>query len=260
MEAIEKTYRQIVYEKGDSGFISAPSMLVVTLLFIIAVLSVPVQEPQKIIWFAVYPIIASEITSIGFGKVFIKSLWIIPFIALIGMFNPIIDTRTAFRVGNVGVSCGWVSFTSIILRGLLSFQAVLILVMTTGFLDMFNSMRRLGCPAVLTTQLFLTYRYIAVIMEEALTMKRARTARGYGKKKYPLVLWGRLVGQLLVRSMQRATRIHKAMCARGFNGTMPTGNSLSWNGRAFLWLAVWITVIIALRFIDFSDFITNYAI
>jgi len=61
------------------------------------------------------------------------------------MFNPILDTGEAFRVGDVAVSRGWVSFLSILLRGLFAVQAVVILTLSVGFYDMCASLRRIGC-------------------------------------------------------------------------------------------------------------------
>ena len=59
-------------------------MLIITLVYLIAVLSVPIYAPQKLIWLAAYPIIASEAYGIGYWAVLKKSLWIIPFLILIG--------------------------------------------------------------------------------------------------------------------------------------------------------------------------------
>ena len=52
-------------------------------------------------------------------------------------------------------------------------------------------------------------------------MRRARQARGFGSDKLSLSLWAALVGQLLVRSADRASTIHRAMLARGFDGELP---------------------------------------
>lgn len=82
------------------------SMLVVTLVYLVAVLSVPLYAPQQIIWLGVYPVIQSEMSGIGYGRIFLKSLWVLPLIAVIGIFNPFIDTDVAFRVGDVAVSRG----------------------------------------------------------------------------------------------------------------------------------------------------------
>lgn len=258
MGQLEKTYQQIVrLENSRKCTHSSPAILIVTLLYLICVLSVPIYQPQKLIWLAAYPIVASEMEGIGYGRIFLRSLWILPLVSFIGIFNPFIETEIAFRIGNVAISRGWLSFTSILIRGLLSFQAVLILVGTTGFIDIFNSLRKIGCPAVLTTQLLLTYRYISVIIDQAMIMKRAREARGYGRKSYPLKMWGQFIGQLIVQSMQRATWIHRAMDARGFDGTLPTGNTIKWSKSSWLWLIAWSVIIICLRFIDFSTLIKH---
>lgn len=238
-------------------YAAAPSMLAVTVLFLIAVLSVPVYEPQRLIWYTIYPVVASEMTGAGFLKVFIRSLWILPLVVLIAIFNPLIDTTTAFMVGDYNISQGWVSFTSIILRGLLSFQALILLVINTGFINLFNSMNSLGFPTVLTTQMLLTYRYFVVVADEAIVMKRAREARGYGRKRYTLKEWGRFIGLLLLRSTAKATGIHQAMKARGFDGTLPLGPKMSWNKSAWLWLIGWTVTFVFLRFYDISSLVTR---
>ncbi len=238
-----------------AGKVSAPALLVVTLVYLVAVLSVPLYAPQRIVWLAVYPVVQSEMSGIGFARVFGKSLWVLPLILLIGIFNPFIDTQTAFTIGGVAVSRGWVSFFSIMLRGLLAVQAVVILTMTAGFYDMCHAMRRFGCPKVLVTQLQFTYRYMVVVVEEAVGMDRARKARGFGRNSYPLRMWGRMVGQLLVRSYERATRIYRAMLSRGFDGTMPLSRPQHMSGLSWVFMLIWVAVMLALRLINISQLI-----
>lgn len=257
MADLEKIHRRLIKDdKNGKSFLSSPAMLILTLSYLVLVLSVPVSQPQKLIWMAAYPIIGSELSGIGFCKIFGRSLWILPIVFLIGILNPILDKTPAFKIGNLDVSTGWVSFIAIILRGLLSFQAILLLIETTGFNDIFRTMRYIGLPKILCTQLMLTYRYIAVLLEEVIIMKRARMARGYGKDSYPIKMWGQFIGQLLIRCVQRATAIHRAMIARGFNGTLPTGSKLEWNLASVIRLIIAIVIIGALRFIDFSRLIS----
>lgn len=228
--------------------IPALAVLIVTLTFIITVLSVPLETPQILIWFAIFPIIQSEISGIGFSNVFIKSLWVLPIIIAIGIFNPILDREIVYSVGNVQISQGWLSFISITLRGLLTVQAVILLTLTSGFYDMCNALRKLGCPKILVTQIQFTYRYILVILEEASNMERAIKSRGFGRKSYPLTLWGRIIGQLLIRSYERAIRIHNAMLSRGFNGVMPDSQIAVIDWKSIIFIIVWILVFIILRF------------
>lgn len=227
--------------------VSAVAITTVTLVYLVCVLSVPVYRPQTLVWLAIYPIVVAEMAGIGFSRVFLKSLWVLPLVLLIAAFNPIYDTQTAFQVCGFTVSRGWVSFTSILLRGLLSMQAVIILIETAGFCDMCVAMRRMGCPRMLVTQMLLTYRFMSVLIEEALGMHRARQARGFGRKSYPLRDWARFAGQLLIRSSARATRIYNAMLARGFDGTLPVQGSISMNGKSWAFLLICSAACIAIR-------------
>lgn len=235
---------------------TSPAMLLLTLFYLVAVLSVPLYEPQKLIWLTAYPIIYSEMSGIGYGKVLLRSVWILPLLALIAMFNPILDKSFAFQIGPVSVSQGWVGFVSILLRGLLSLQGCVIMVMSVGFLELFNSLSRLHFPSVLCSQLLLTYRYLSLILEEAISMHRARASRGYGRSSYPIKMWGRFIGQLLIRSSIRSVRIHRAMTARGFHGTLPTGRTRAWCKSDWLLVGWWGILIVILRFVDFSSIIT----
>lgn len=253
MSKIESTFFKLINPRREGReILSPPAMLILTIIYLIAVLSVPVSQPQKLIWLAAYPIVFSEIINVGYGKILGRSLWVLPLVVLIGIFNPFYDRTIAFQIGSIDISRGWVSFASIILRGLLSFQAVLILIATTGFLEIFSAMRKLKIPEVLCSQMLLTYRYISVLLEEVIVMKRARSARGYGRSSYPLKMWGRFIGQLLIRATQRATHIHRAMLARGYKGILPTGNYSGWNKTSIIGLCLATLIILFLRFFDFS--------
>lgn len=248
MMKLESTLAGMGRRARRSSFpVSGVAMLVVTVVYLVSVLSVPVSRPQTLVWLAVYPVVLAEMSGEGFLRVFLQSLWVLPIVLLIALFNPVFDTAPAFTVAGVVVSRGWVSFVSILLRGLLSMQAVLLLVRTSGFYDMCAALRRIGCPRILVTQLLLTYRYMSVLVEEALWMHRAREARGFGRKSYPLSMWGRMVGQLLIRSSERASRIYRAMLVRGFDGTVPVENAVSMNRLSILFLIITSAAIIALR-------------
>ena len=226
--------------------------MAVTLVYLCLLLSVPLQDVQRLVWFAAYPIVWSSVVGTGYGRVLRRSLYVLPLLAFVGMFNPMVDTAPAFRVGAVSVSRGWVSFVSILLRGMLSVQAVLVLMDTCGFADICRRLRALGVPAFLTTQLLLVYRYMGLLLEEVQTMSRARAARGYGRRSYPLSLWGAMAGQLFLRSVDRAERIHRAMLARGFDGGMPRYTPADRHGShgrgAVVWALAWTLLLVWLRF------------
>ena len=101
-------------------------------------------------------------------------------------------------------------------------------------------------------------------IEYAAAMQQARDARSFGRKSYPLKVWGTLVGQLLIRTFDRAERISRAMLARGFTGRIPEGMSErpAWKMRDTLFLAAWCSALVLLRLCrpaeNFSMLINNF--
>lgn len=241
------------------GQIDPRALLVVTLLYLVAMLSVPASETGRLIWFAAYPIITAPLAHEPFERVFAKSLYVLPVVVIIGIFNPLYDHRTAFVIGSVHVSAGWVSFLSIVLRGLMSVQALLLLISLVGFNGMCSAMAAIGVPRMLTTQLLMVYRYMGLLLTEALEMHRARVARGLGHRGYRMSAWATYVGQLMIRTIERARRIHMAMTARGFDGTLDTRRRQKWHTPDTVYVLVWTLVFICLRFADIQAILLHIA-
>lgn len=140
----------------------ARSKLLVTVVFLVTMLSVPLCRLPELLLFFVFPIVACAMGGLSYGTIFRRSLVVLPFVVFIGVFNLFYDREPVFRIGTLAVTAGWVSFLSIVLRGLLSVQALLVLIGSTGYYGLCRSMQRLGVPAVFTTQLLFVYRYLYV--------------------------------------------------------------------------------------------------
>lgn len=237
---------------------STRANMLVTLIYLCLLLSVPLQDTQRLLWFAAYPIVWASVAGVGYGTILRRSLYVLPIIIFIGIFNPLFDHESAFIVHGIVISRGWLSFVSIIIRGMLSAQAVILLIGICGFADICRQMCTLRIPTFLTTQLLLLYRYLSVLLDELRTMLRARAARCYGRKNMSLKLWGDMAGQLFLRSVDRAQRIHQAMLARGFDGVMPSYSHAGHSGSHGIWAiicsAIWIALFVALRWAPAIDF------
>lgn len=265
MAAIEKAITRLnsleTAHRYGGGTVDVRMQLWVTLAYLVALLSIPVYDPAHLLWMACYPIVAAEVSGIGYLRVLARSLWVLPLVVVIGMFNPLLDTDIVWRIGALSISRGWLSFLSLVIRGLLAFQALIILVETCGFQDICRALRYFKCPGVLVTQLMMLYRYLGVLMQEALLMQRARQARGYGRKSYPLRQWGVFAGQLLLRSVVRARRVHVAMTARGFDGVFRFRSfEKSPSLRDWTYLIVWIGVFAAIRFLNLTSIMAHLII
>ena len=67
------------------------------------------------------------------------------------------------KFGPLGISGGWISFLSILLRCVLTVWVAMILVATTGFHAMCSGLERMGVPNVFVVPLLLVHRYLFVL-------------------------------------------------------------------------------------------------
>ena len=121
---------------------------------------------------------------------------------------------------------GLVRFASIIFKSMISVQAAALLILTTQFTDTLWALGALHVPGVLVAIISFMYRYIFVLVEEAVRLQRARESRSAVLSgKGPSLMFqarttGRMIGSLLVRSFARSERVYQAMVARGYQGEL----------------------------------------
>ncbi len=231
--------------------------LAVTLLYLVAMLSVPLTRLSELLLFVLYPVVMAAVGGFRYGSILRRSLVVLPFVAFIGLFNIFQAREPLFRIGPIIISVGWTTFVSILLRGLLSVQALLLLIYTTGYYRLCRSLQRIGVPELLTTQLLFVHRYLCVLLRESIALSMACDARSFGRRSYPLRTWGTLICQLLLRTFDRADRIGLAMAARGFTGRIPElpGTHTRWQRADTLYVTGWGIVFVGLRFISPERFL-----
>jgi len=142
----------------------------------------------------------------------------------LAIFLPVIFLLSLSVPMSQGFAVGWDIMVSIFLRSTLAFCAALWLVNIMPFDQLLVTLRSLKVSEVLIAILAFMYRYFFVLWDELRKMQTARRARTLGAQS----LWSRwktlanLIGMLLIRAMERAERIHGAMCARGWDGHVRT--------------------------------------
>lgn len=224
--------------------------LLTTLLFITAVVSFDKYALSGLIPFLIYPLSLLVLGSLPPGYLFKRILVAAPFALFIGVFNPILDREIMVRIGEVGISGGWISFASIMLRFTLTVSAALILIATTGFNEVCLALRKMGMPAGLSVQLLFLFRYLFVLIEEAARMSRAREVRSFGGKGMGMKVFSHMIGQLLLRTIDRARRIHLGMLCRGFDGELRLLRTFRWRWRDAAFVLVWAALFAAMRRFD----------
>ena len=165
-------------------------------------------------------------------RVFLRSLVAIPFIliALPTVFTkpglPLFELDlTLFAL--TGTQEGLDFFISVLLKSWASVTAAVVLTATTPPLRLLEALRALRIPAILVAIVMLMYRYLFVLVDEAQSLMRARTARSaaIGPKSGGSLVWraksaGGMAGSLFIRTLDRSERIYMAMLARGYDGTL----------------------------------------
>jgi cobalt/nickel transport system permease protein len=231
--------------------------LITTLVFIITVMSFKRYDLSGIIPFFVYPAVLIRAGNIPLGYLLKRILLVLPFVLFIGIMNPFLNQMPLMHIGPVAISAGMISFISILIRCILTVMAALILVATTGFHGICMGLERIGVPNMFVIQLLFVYRYLFVLIEEASRMARARALRSFSSNGLSLNVWTSLIGHLLLRTIDRARRIHLAMLSRGFTGDIKLARKYEFKFRDLLFLGGWSSLFIVLRFFNLSTFIGN---
>jgi len=127
---------------------------------------------------------------------------------------------------------GVLLFVTILIKAWLSVLVSGLLVATTPFPTLLQAMRTLHVPTILTTIISFMYRYLFVLVDEAMRLQTAREARSAGSGG--TLLWrarvlGGMIGSLFIRSYERSERIYVAMLSRGSTSQVRAPTRLVWH-------------------------------
>lgn len=194
------------------------SKLLVTVAYIATVVSFDKYALSAMLPMLLYPVVMFQVSGIPVRACLYKLRVVLPLVLAVGLFNPLFDRAPMLALGGVAVSGGVISMLTLMLKGVLSLMASFLLMATTGIDALCAALRRLRVPGMLVTLLLLTYRYVGVMTEELAVMTDAYHLRAPGQRGIHHSAWGSFLGQLLLRSMDRAEALYAAMRLRGYRG------------------------------------------
>lgn len=129
------------------------------------------------------------------------------------------------RVEVLGLSVSepglWAAAT-LVVKGSIGVLAALTLAATTEPQEVLAGLRRLRMPDLIVQIMGFMLRYLDVVTAEMARMTTAMRSRGCDPRSprhWPVL--ARSLGALFIRSYERGERVHLAMLARGYDGTMP---------------------------------------
>jgi cobalt/nickel transport system permease protein len=183
-------------------------------------------------------ILSAEILSnLGIGYVWKRASLALPFVlaALPIVFTTPGDPLFTLDLGPLRLAAsgaGMGRFVNVALKSWLSVQAAIVLASSTPFPELLKAMRAVRVPRLLVAMFGLMWRYLFILVDEALRLMRARTARSGapvvragsrparrgGSLAWRARVTGGMAGSLFLRAFERSERIYVAMLSRGYDG------------------------------------------
>ena len=191
--------------------------LAVTLVYLVCVLSLDRYALARLAPYLFYPVIVSALAEVPAGMLLRRAAVALPFCLFAGLGNLLLDRAPLFYLGGLPVSGGAVALLTLLARALLCAGAVLLLAAVTPFARLTETLRYLRVPELLVTLLEMVYRYLGILAGEAADMLTAFRLRAGGARWPRVREFGPFVGQLLLRSADRAERVYRAMQCRGYH-------------------------------------------
>ncbi len=192
--------------------------LLVTICYIVTVVSFPKYDFTGLVVMVLYPVFLFQAAFIPVRTCFYKLRVVLPLVCAVGLVNPFLDHTPLMQLGSLTLTGGVVSMVTLMMKGVFSLMASFLLIATTPIDSLCAALRTLHVPGILVTLLLLTYRYIGVMLEEVTVMTEAYKLRAPGQKGIHISAWGSFLGQLLLRSMDRAQELYNSMLLRCFRG------------------------------------------
>jgi cobalt/nickel transport system permease protein len=220
--------------------------LLISVIYIFCVASVGKYDIARLIIFAVYLVFTYAIGELSFRDGIYRMRMILPLLIFAGIFNPFLDREVLFYIGDTGISGGVVSMLTMMIKGFYTVLAVYALIATTSIDDICYALRCIRVPKLIVIVVMLIYRYFDVMAGEAERITTAYMLRAPSQKGIHYRAWGTLVGQWLLRSMDRAEVVYESMLLRGFKGEFNL-RKRNTGLRDVLYPLVWTVIFVVIR-------------
>lgn len=210
--------------------------LLVTISFIVVLMSIDKYAFVPVLTMGVYPFLAFTMSGLSLKSCVARIYPVLLIAGFVGIANPILD-KNVVNIWQWQLSAGYVSFATLMLKGFWAVLASYFLIATNSVTSLCYALHLLHVPKILVTQFLLTYRYLVLLLQEVENVSAAYALRAPRQKGVNFKVWGFLVGHMLLRSMERAENIYASMVMRGFRGEIYYNSSKTvWNRRDWFFL------------------------
>lgn len=230
---------------------------ILTITYISLVVSIDKYNIGGVIGMSIYPVFLLIICDIPFKDTFKKLKIVLPFILLIGIFNPFFDNKVLFTINDIKISTGVISMITLVIKGILTILVSYLLIATTTIDKICYSMDKMHLPKIFITEVLFIYRYVTVLIKEASKIIEAYSLRAPNQKGINYKAWGSLLGQLLLRSIDKAENIYESMSLRGYSGNFYYSYNIKYNKKDYIYFIIWLVLFITMRFLPILQIVGN---
>lgn len=208
------------HPRGDVRSGSPRGRIIVAAIVVLGLSAIPARIDGLVLGQPVWVVLAG----VGLSLLVVRGWLRVPWRYLVmrwALFLPWV-TLMALAVPLSRGSAGWPVFAGMVLKAWLGFTTLLLVVRSTSSDDLLRGLESLGAPRLLVATIATMERYVALFRSELQRLRRAQAARTFGQSHWQqFTTRGGLLGLVLARSYDRAERVHAAMLARGYRGSMP---------------------------------------
>jgi cobalt/nickel transport system permease protein len=217
------THQHLYWPGGSRVHRAAPEAKLLGTFGFVVVVAV---TPRHAVWVAVVQaavlLVVVASVRLPVRLVVARLVVVVPFL-LAALLVPFVAGGEQVQVAGWSVSeAGLWSTWNIVSKAVLGASASIVLASTTTIADVLRGLTRLRVPTVFVAILAFMMRYLDLLVDRLRRMRAAMSARGHD----PRWLWqvrpiAASAGTLFVRTYEQGERVHQAMLARGFDGSMP---------------------------------------
>lgn len=235
------------------------ALCLVTAVYMITIASFGRWQVSALLPFFAYPVITLALAELHLVQLLKRLALASPLLLGLGALNLVFERSSAI-VGPWTIAVGWLSFASLGIRLSLGVSAAFLLIATTGMDGLAKALRALHTPAVIVIVLVTTYRYLTLLLAEVERMVRAYELRSSERRGIAPSHWGSMLGSLFIRTYDRATRVHAAMCLRHFKGEYPSGRINKFKTMDTVYCIAWLGFFILARTVDLGGYMGSFTL
>ncbi len=194
------------------------------IIFFALILLCATTPPNAFLAFGGYYLILSGIllvSKVPLGFVLKRTVVAAPFVLMVTLFIPFMEGGGgSYNLWGLTLHrSGLIVLFNVSVKAFFGVAALTLLTSATPFNELMDGLKQMGVPKIFITTASFMYRYIFVVVNEAMRMKRARDSRNFeGKWIWQTRTIGHMIATLFLRSYERGERIYSAMLSRGYDG------------------------------------------